>query len=212
MRMRHLHIIETPERALCLFRDQLLVVAVRRIILMKPWFYLLMLVLMQLAGLLPAEVLGKDTARMEKLTITSPAFAAGGAIPARYTCDGEDISPPLAIGTIPSGTKSLALIMDDPDAPMGTWVHWVVWNLPPQTREIQENRLPAGASQGKNSWNRNSYGGPCPPSGTHRYFFKLYALDRGLNLGASAAKRDLERAMEGHTLAWGELMGTYRRR
>ncbi|RII30394.1 MAG: YbhB/YbcL family Raf kinase inhibitor-like protein [Geobacter sp.] len=149
---------------------------------------------------------------MEKLNITSPAFAAGGAIPARYTCDGEGISPQLAIGTIPSGTKSLALIMDDPDAPMGTWVHWVVWNLPAQTREIQENSLPAGASQGKNSWSRNSYGGPCPPSGTHRYFFKLYALDRVLNLGASADKSNLERAMEGHTLARGELMGTYRRR
>jgi Raf kinase inhibitor-like YbhB/YbcL family protein len=155
---------------------------------------------------------GKEMRRMETLTITSPAFAAGAAIPAKYTCDGSDVSPPLAIGAVPAGTQSLALIMDDPDAPGGMWVHWVVWNIPPQTREVRESALPAGAGQGKNDWNRNSYGGPCPPSGTHRYFFKLYALDGTLNLGASATKTELERAMQGHILGRGELMGTYRRR
>jgi Raf kinase inhibitor-like YbhB/YbcL family protein len=102
--------------------------------------------------------------------------------------------------------------MDDPDTPVGTWVHWVAWNIPVQTREIPENVLPPGAVLGRNSWNRNSYGGPCPPSGTHRYFFKIYALHTPLELSSSATKTDLERVMEGHILARGELMGTYRRR
>ena len=149
---------------------------------------------------------------METLTISSPAFTHGEGIPARYTCDGTDASPPLAIGRIPPTARTLALIMDDPDAPSGNWVHWVVWNIPVQTREIPENVLPHGASQGRNGWKRNSYGGPCPPSGTHRYFFRLYALDRSLQLTSSGTKADLERAMQGHILARGELMGTYRRR
>jgi len=148
---------------------------------------------------------------MADLTITSPAFAGKSAIPARYTCDGEDINPALQIGAVPNGAKSLALIVDDPDAPAGTWVHWVVWNIPPQTREIPENGLPAGAVQGLNDWKRNSYGGPCPPSGTHRYFFRLYALDATLNLAATTSKAALLRAMQGHIIAQGELMGTYRR-
>lgn len=177
---------------------------------MGRWLVLLLLALQ--AGLLMAASKGKGVARMETLTITSPAFAGGGTIPAKYTCDGADVSPPLAIGAVPPGTVSLALIMDDPDAPMGTWVHWVVWNIPAQTREIPENSVPAGASQGRNDWKRNSYGGPCPPSGTHRYFFKLYALDAPLNIGSSATKADLVRAMQGHILAQGELMGTFHRR
>jgi len=149
---------------------------------------------------------------MEKLTVSSAAFAEGAAIGAKYTCDGADVSPPLAIGITPAGTRSLALIMDDPDAPVGTWVHWVAWNIPAQTKAIPENGLPADASQGRNGWNRNGYGGPCPPSGTHRYFFKLYALDTTLTLPPSATKADLERAMQGHVLAAGQLMGTYKRR
>lgn len=149
---------------------------------------------------------------MEKLTVTSAAFTEGAAIAPKYTCDGEDVSPPLSFGTIPAGTRSLALIMDDPDAPVGIWVHWVAWNIPAQTREIPENGMPAGAHPGRNSWKRNGYGGPCPPSGTHRYFFKLYALDTTLTLASSAAKGDLERAMQGHILASGQLMGTYKRK
>ena len=149
---------------------------------------------------------------METITLTSPVFREGGAIPATYTCDGADVSPPLVIGSVPSGTRSLALIMDDPDAPVGIWVHWVLWNMPSQTREIHENSVPAGASQGRNDWHRTGYGGPCPPSGTHRYLFKLYALDTLLNLGPATTKAELVKAMHGHILGQGELMGTYRKR
>ena len=149
---------------------------------------------------------------MSDLTITSPAFTHKTAIPARYTCDGLDINPPLLIDLVPGGAKSLALIMDDPDAPVGIWVHWVVWNIPPETREIKENSLPAGAAQGLSSWKQNKYGGPCPPSGIHRYFFRLYALDTTLKLAPESTNATLERAMQGHILAQGELMGTYRRK
>ena len=149
---------------------------------------------------------------MNSLQLSSSAFAYGGAIPARYTCDGEDANPPLAIDRVPTGTKSLALIVDDPDAPVGLWVHWVLWNIHPQIRQIGEKIVPADAIQGRNSWGRTSYGGPCPPSGTHRYFFKLYALDTILKLGSGTTKAELERAMEGHVIGKGELMGTYRRK
>lgn len=155
---------------------------------------------------------GKEAGKMKELTITSTAFNDGAPIPALYTCEGKDVSPPLAVGAVPSGARSLALIVDDPDAPAGTWVHWVVWNIPPDTREISEGRLPPGAVQGKNDFKRNAYGGPCPPSGTHRYFFKLYALDTTLNLPNAATKSALEKAMQGHILARRQLMGTYRRR
>lgn len=149
---------------------------------------------------------------MTDLPITSPAFVHKTAIPARYTCDGLDINPPLTFDAVPDGAKSLALIVDDPDAPAGMWVHWVVWNIPPHVREIKENRLPAGVTQGLNDWKRNRYGGPCPPSGTHRYFFKIYALDTTLNLPLSTKKDELEHAMRGHIIAQSELMGTYRRK
>lgn len=147
---------------------------------------------------------------MADLAIQSPAFVHEMPIPKKYTCQGEDINPPLNIEGIPKGTKSLVLIMDDPDAPHGTWDHWIVWNLPPQ-EEIPENSVPGGAVQGKNSWGRNDYGGPCPPSGTHRYYFKLYALDDKLNLPRSAAKKDVEAAMSGHILSQAVLMGTYKK-
>jgi Raf kinase inhibitor-like YbhB/YbcL family protein len=156
--------------------------------------------------------MGKETKKMKQLTITSPAFAEGGAIPLRYTCDGKDINPPLAFGVAPDGARSLALIVDDPDAPVGTWVHWVMWNIPHDVREIIENSFPEGAKQGLNDWKRNSYGGPCPPSGTHRYYFKIYALDKTLDIPPTADKAALEKAMSGHILAQGQLMGTYRRR
>jgi Raf kinase inhibitor-like YbhB/YbcL family protein len=132
-------------------------------------------------------------------------------IPAKYTCDGADVNPHLAIDNVPTSAKSLVLIVDDPDAPRGAWVHWVVWNISPDTQEIREHSVPAGASEGMNDFRKRNYGGPCPPSGTHRYFFKLYALDTLLTLGPGATKADVERAMKGHVLAQSELVGLYSR-
>jgi Raf kinase inhibitor-like YbhB/YbcL family protein len=164
------------------------------------------------------EPVGPKSKGGEKMDIkvTSPAFEDGELIPAKYTCDGEDISPPLQWDAVPEGTKSIALISDDPDAPMGTWVHWVLFNLPPEARELAENippdrALPNGAKQGTSDFGRIGYGGPCPPGGTHRYFFKVYALDAELDLEADARKRDLLKAMEGHILSQGQLMGKYKR-
>ena len=152
------------------------------------------------------------------MTITSPVFTPGGEIPTRYTCEGDDISPPLAWSTPPSGTQSLALIVDDPDAPdpkapKMTWVHWVLYNLPPSADGLPEGAaaraLPAGIREGLNDWKRSGYGGPCPPVGRHRYFHKLYALDRVLPDLGRPSKVALERAMQGHILARAELLGTY---
>ncbi|HUT29023.1 MAG TPA: YbhB/YbcL family Raf kinase inhibitor-like protein [Sedimentisphaerales bacterium] len=148
--------------------------------------------------------------------VTSPAFQEGSLIPPRYTCDGADVSPPLNWEAVPEGTKSIALISDDPDAPMGTWVHWVLFNLPADAKELAENippdkTLPNGARQGKNDFNRIGYGGPCPPGGTHRYFFKIYALDARIDLPAGATKPQLLKAMQGHILGQAELMGRYKR-
>ena len=148
---------------------------------------------------------------MKGLQLVSPAFKHNEFIPEKYTCDGKDINPPLLIENIPSGTKSMALIVDDPDAPAGTWVHWVVWNISPDTKEMKESSVPEGAQQGVNDFRKHEYGGPCPPSGTHRYFFKLYALDTMLNLGSKAKKSDLEQAMKGHILEKTELVGRFRR-
>jgi Raf kinase inhibitor-like YbhB/YbcL family protein len=151
------------------------------------------------------------------LTLTSAAFQDGGAIPSAYTCDGRDLSPPLAWSDPPADTKSFALISDDPDAPMGTWVHWVAYHLAPSMRQLSEGvprdqELPDGTRQGMTDFGRIGYGGPCPPSGTHRYFFKLYALDTMLALPPGATKSQLEEAMNGHVLAQAQLMGTYRRK
>ncbi|MBN1202798.1 MAG: YbhB/YbcL family Raf kinase inhibitor-like protein [Anaerolineae bacterium] len=144
--------------------------------------------------------------------LTSAAFAEGDTIPKLYTCRGDDITPPLAWGSPPDGTASFALFFDDPDAPGGTWVHWVLINLPADMRALPEavttGTLPEGTLEGVNSWGRRGYGGPCPPSGTHRYFFKLYALDTTLDLSAGAKKAAVIDAMEGHILAEGRLMGT----
>ncbi len=150
------------------------------------------------------------------IKVTSPAFEEGGMIPRQYTCDGEDISPPLAWRGVPENAQTLALIFDDPDAPMGTWVHWVLFNLPASENGLPEGVPPTkelknGARQGRNDFQRIGYGGPCPPGGTHRYFFKLYALDKVLDLAPGATKAELLRAMEGHLLAQGQLMGRYRR-
>jgi hypothetical protein len=148
--------------------------------------------------------------------LASSAFKDGGPIPPAYTCEGRDVSPPLSWTEPPPETKSLALIADDPDAPGKTWVHWVAYNLPPALRRLSEavptdDELPDGTRQGLTDFGRTGYGGPCPPSGTHRYFFKLYALGTVLDLGPGATKHQLERAMNGHVLGEARLMGTYRR-
>ena len=145
-----------------------------------------------------------------EMTITSPAFSEGEAIPTKFSCDGDDVSPELNWSGIPEGTASLALIMDDPDAPVGLWVHWVLFNLPPDSAGLAEGAAGVGLD-GLNSWSTTGYGGPCPPGGTHRYFHKLYALDTNLELEAGASKDALEAAMDGHILAQAELMGTYTR-
>ena len=148
--------------------------------------------------------------------MTSSAFDEGGMIPEKYTCDGIDVSPPLVWTSIPNETKSIALICDDPDAPMGTWVHWVLFNLPADISELSENvptdeELESGALQGRNDFRNIGYGGPCPPGGTHRYYFKLYALDTVLDLEVGATKPQLLEAMDGHILGEGQLMGRYKR-
>src|SRR5437016_12729624 len=151
-------------------------------------------------------------------TLASAACREGAAIPAKYTCDGVDVSPALAWSGAPAGTRGFAFIVDDPDAPAGTWVHWVLYNLPAGVSELPENIAKVesldldGARQGRNDFRRPGYGGPCPPPGPpHRYFFTLYALDAPLKLKAGAQKRDVEAAMEGHVLATAQLMGTYGR-
>ncbi len=154
------------------------------------------------------------------LTITSPAFAAGHEIPSDYTCEGADVSPALAWSGVPAGAKSLALIVDDPDAPdpaapKMTWVHWVLYNLPADSKGLPEavepDDLPAGTRGGKNDWKKTGYGGPCPPVGRHRYFFKLFALDAVLPDLGKPTKAELEKAMQGHVLEKAELVGLYQK-
>ena len=146
---------------------------------------------------------------MMQLYIKSSAFEANKLIPKRYSCDGYDINPPLSIEGVPKEAKSVALVMDDPDAPSGTFDHWVVWNIPASTNNIPENTVPG--IEGLNGARQRGYMGPCPPGGTHRYFFKVYALDLTLDLTANSKKKDLEKAMQGHILAKGEIIGLYSR-
>ena len=169
-------------------------------------------------SLLPsAEIFTQEKGGAMSLQISSAAFSAGETIPKKFTCDGPDVSPQLKWNEPPAHTQSLALIMDDPDAPAGTWVHWVLHDLPANTRELPEGiakqeQLSSGARQGRNDFGKIGYGGPCPPPGKpHRYFFKLYALDAKLNLKAGATKADVERAMKSHILAQAELIGKYGR-
>lgn len=179
------------------------------------------------SSVLLASVLGlaacaarSEAAQLGTLVLESPAFAAMATIPARYTCEGVDVSPPLRWSGVPEGTQSLVLIVDDPDAPdpakpKRTWVHWLLYNIPPTAKGLPDGVsagvLPPGALQGRNDWNRNAYGGPCPPVGQHRYFFKLYALDRSLTGLHDPDKDALLAAMQGHILAQGELIGTYQK-
>ncbi|HEX7456677.1 MAG TPA: YbhB/YbcL family Raf kinase inhibitor-like protein [Candidatus Nanoarchaeia archaeon] len=143
------------------------------------------------------------------MKITSPVFANNASIPSKYTCDGSNFSPPLQFSDVPTQAKSLVLICDDPDAPGRVFVHWTIWNINPETSEIGEGKVPDGTTQGVTDFGEVGYGGPCPPSGTHRYFFKLYALDIILELPYSAGKEDVEKAMDGHIVAQAELVGNY---
>src|SRR6266436_2733061 len=151
-----------------------------------------------------------------EITLTSVAFKEGQSLPPPYTCDGVNISPPLEWSGVPKTAKTVAIVVDDPDAPSGAWVHWILYNLPAETIGLVENlpmneNLKAGGFQGKNDFGKIGYGGPCPPSGTHRYFFRIYALNSELPLKAGATKAELMKATEGHIVLQGQLMGTYRR-
>jgi Raf kinase inhibitor-like YbhB/YbcL family protein len=163
------------------------------------------------------SIFGQATGGAVSFQISSAAFSNGETIPKKFTCDGPDVSPLLSWKEAPAATQSFALIMDDPDAPAGTWVHWILYNLPANTREIPEatekqGQLAAGVLQGRNDFGKVGYGGPCPPRGTpHRYYFKLYALDTNLDLKAGAREPDVERAMKTHILAEADLMGRFGR-
>lgn len=160
----------------------------------------------------------KKSAAFASLNLTSSAFPAGGSIPAKYSCEGANVSPALEWSGTPAAAKSLALICDDPDAPAGTWTHWVLFNLPANTTSLPEKMdtaaaLPSGAKQGTNDFQKTGYGGPCPPPGKpHRYFFRLYALDTEVALKPGATRKDLLHAMEHHIIAEGQFMGTYQRK
>ncbi len=163
------------------------------------------------------EITPPEEGGVMTIQLVSPAFAEGAPIPAKYTCDGEDVSPPLKWSGVPQGTKSIALICDDPDAPLGTWVHWVLYDIPSTVTELPEGIpatevIPDGTRQGTNDFQRIGYGGPCPPPGRpHRYYFRIYALDTELQLDPGVTKKELVNAMKGHILAEGQLMGTYKR-
>ena len=143
------------------------------------------------------------------ISIASPAFQSGAEIPAKFTCNGANVNPELKISGVPNEATSLVLIVDDPDAPHGLFTHWIVWNIDLKMTDVAENSAPAGGIQGTNDFGKRNYGGPCPPSGTHRYFFKIFALDTKLELKPSARRAELDAAMKGHVLAQGELMGRY---
>jgi Raf kinase inhibitor-like YbhB/YbcL family protein len=180
-----------------------------------PILHLLSIVLLCICGA-HAQAASGDV--IMALKLESSAIAAGGAIPSKHTCEGDNISPPLAWSGAPKGTKSYVLIVDDPDAPdpaapKMTWVHWVLYNIPAATAGLPENvsKLPSGTGEGINDWQSTGYGGPCPPIGRHRYFHKLYALDTLLTLNGTPTKADLEKAMQGHILEQSVLMGTYKK-
>lgn len=185
-------------------------------------FLLAFFILLILAGIMYLGTKKSDKSEINKeeqiseslktnMKLTSSAFENNAKIPPRYTCDGQNFNPPLGISEVPENVKSMALIIDDPDAPSGTWVHWTLWNINVDTKEIPENTVPAGAIEGVTSFGKNGYGGPCPPTGTHRYFFKLYALDTELSLPSSTKIGDLEEAMKGHILDQTQLVGLYSR-
>ncbi|KKT55308.1 MAG: Phospholipid-binding protein, PBP family [Parcubacteria group bacterium GW2011_GWC2_44_22] len=173
----------------------------------RAHFIVLLATILILSGCQPAPVINS----MSKFTLTSSVFKDQELIPKLYTCDGADINPPLAISNVPTAVKSLVLIVDDPDAPGGLWTHWLVWNISPETTKIAEGSVPTGAVQGTTDFGRADWGGPCPPSGTHRYQFKLYALDAELDLPARTKQAGLEAAMVGHIVEQATLTGNYSR-
>jgi Raf kinase inhibitor-like YbhB/YbcL family protein len=156
-----------------------------------------------------APTVNQPPEKINNMMLISSAFADGQAIPDLYGCKGQNIKPPLVFKDVPAGAKSLALIVDDPDAPSGDWVHWLVWNIGPQTTGIDAASVPTGATEGKNDFGNNNYGGPCPPFGTHHYHFTLYVLDSELNLPLATNKAALLKALDGHILAQTQLIGTY---
>ena len=164
-----------------------------------------------LQAFLFSYAMGQTVTKIEVFKISSSAFENGGKIPKEYTCDGKNINPPLKIENAPSSAKSFALVFDDIDAPRGTYVHWIFWNMDPGLKEIRENSVPEGVVQGMNDFKKRNYGGPCPPGRAHKYIFRIYALDTLLNLNPNGSKEDLEKAMEGHILSRGQLMGLYKR-
>ncbi len=186
-------------------------------VLRRIWVVPILLTLVCSCSSRNAYTESKGKASKMSIQVTSSAFAEGGSIPWKYGCDGANVSPPLGWASVPDTTKSIALIVDDPDAPAKTWVHWVVYDLPASLRELPEKVRPDekilgnGGRQGTNDFGKIGYGGPCPPSGSHRYFFKVYALDKVLDLAPGATKAQLLKAMEGHVLAEGQLMGKYAR-
>jgi Raf kinase inhibitor-like YbhB/YbcL family protein len=168
-------------------------------------------VICALAFTLPSVTLAQSGSTEAKITVTSSAFQPGAKIPEQFTCKGANVNPPLQFGGIPAGTKNLALLVEDPDAPSGLFTHWLVWNINPATTQIAEKSVPSGAVQGTNDFGKAGYGGPCPPSGTHRYFFRVFALDRTLDLKSGAKRQEFDKALAGHALARGEVMGRYSR-
>ncbi|KPK92443.1 MAG: hypothetical protein AMJ94_05135 [Deltaproteobacteria bacterium SM23_61] len=153
----------------------------------------------------------QESGTAKPLKVTSPAYENNKTIPSKYGCDGVNVNPAIRIENVPPGAKSLALLFDDKDAPRKTYVHWIVWNIDPAVKEIQEDSVPAGAVQGLNDFKKNTYGGPCPPTRPHRYALLVYALDARLNLDPKSGKVELEKAMERHIISKGQLMGVYRR-
>jgi len=157
-------------------------------------------------------VSSQEAPKTGELKIISPVFEGNGNLPLRYTCDGQNINPPLMIEGVPERARSLVLILDDQDAPRGSFVHWIVWNIDPGIKDIKENSVPSGAVEGTNDFKKRKYGGPCPPKRVHRYAFKLYALDIRLNLEGRSTKADLEKAMKGHILGQVQLITLYKRK
>lgn len=163
-------------------------------------------------SVVPSAVPAREAISASEFSIASPAFAHEAAIPAFFTCDGENVSPPLSISGVPEGARSLVLIVDDSDAPDGTFTHWIVMDIPPDTREIAQETVPEGAVEGTTSFGRPGYSGPCPPSGLHRYFFTLYAMDQKLSLNNQTTRAALEQAMQGHVLGQTYFYGRYNRK
>ena len=180
----------------------------------KKRFSLIFSVVVFCGMILPGGMRAEEV--MEKIEVRSPAFSEGDSIPREFACDGANMSPPIEWSGVPSHAQSIAIIADDPDAPSGDWVHWVLYDLPPSLTGIPagvpvSEKLPAGGTQGRTDFGKIGYGGPCPPKGTHRYFFKIYALDTMLHSKSGMTKKELLNAMQGHVLAEGQLMGKYRR-